>query len=183
MKKPRLPQQQRSVAGIRAGRSGGAALQATTLWALGGTTLVVVYAALAIGDWRWDWLSALQEIELYKRLTGLVLVLLFAAQWRLMVVRTRGALRLARRLLTSHQFWGALAPVWLYLHADDFGHAYIRAMCLAFLGLVCLGLLYQPIIRLHRSWLTATWLVTHVAIAAMLIPLIGYHVFNSFYYE
>jgi hypothetical protein len=158
-------------------------LQATTRWTLVGMTLVAAYAALAISDWRLAWLSALQEIELYKQLTGLVLVILFAAQWRLTAVRMKGEPRLASRFLPSHRYWGALAPVWLYLHADDLGHAYIRAMCLAFLGLVCLGLLQQLVTRLHRSWLTSIWLVTHVALAAMLIPLIGFHAFNSFYYE
>ena len=151
--------------------------------ALVGMLLVVAYAGLAIAGWHWPWLVSLQEIELYKQLTGLAMVLLFAAQWRLMLVRAQGAPRRPGRMLLSHRNWGVLAPVLLYLHASGFGHAYVQLMCLAFLALLTLGFMHRPINRLNQSWLMTGWLVTHVALAAMLMLLVGYHAFNSFYYE
>jgi hypothetical protein len=156
---------------------------AMSRWTLTGTVLLLTYAVLAIGDWRWSWLAGWQDIELYKQLTGGALVMLIVAQWRLTVARIEGTPRTANRLLIAHRYWGALAPLLLYLHADEFGHAYIRVMCLSFLGLISLGLLHQPLNRLNRPWVMTTWLVTHVALATMLIALIGYHAFNSFYYE
>lgn len=170
MKAKQLLQQQRSVAP-----------EASVGWTLIGMASVVTYAALATSDWRWLWLAALQEIELYKRLSGLALVLLIAAQWRLTTARIKGTSR--RTDLASHRYWGTLAPLLVYLHADELGHAYVRVMCLAFLGLISLGLLHKPISRLRRSSLTTTWLITHVALATMLVFLIGYHAFNSFYFE
>ncbi len=165
------------------GQAGSAAFRPATRWTIIGITLVVAYAAQALGDWQSDWISSLQDIELYKQVTGGALVLLLAAQWRLTAARTGGTVRRASRLLIPHQYWGATAPLWLYLHADEFGHAYIRAMSLGFLGLVLLGLLHQPVVRLNRNWLTTAWLVTHVGLAAALIVVIGYHGFNAFYYE
>jgi len=148
-----------------------------------GMVLIIVYVAQAFGDWRWGWLAALQEIELFKQITGLALILFFAVQWRLSAARMEGVPKSAKRLLISHRNWGVIAPLLLLMHANSFGYAYVRVLCLAFLGLVSLGLLHQTIVRLNRSWLMTCWLVIHVALATMLIYLIGYHAFNSFYYE
>ena len=164
-------------------QSRGAGSEVATGWILAGMVLVAVYVAQAFGNWSWDRLAALQQIELYKQMTGLALILLFAEQWRLSAARMDGRSKFAGRLLISHRNWGVVAPALLLMHANSFGHAYIRVLCLAFLGLISLGLLHQPIIRLNRSWLTTGWLIIHVALATMLIYLIGYHAFNSFYYE
>ena len=152
-------------------------------WALVGLVLIVAYAGLAITGWHWSWLISLQEIELYKQLTGLTMVLLFIAQWRLMVARIRATTGRPVWLLQSHRNWGVLAPLLLFFHASDFGHAYVQLMSLAFLVLLSLEYLHRPIYRLNQSWLTTSWLVTHVALAAMLMLLVSYHTFNSFYYE
>jgi len=148
-----------------------------------GMVLVVAYTGMAMAGWRWLWLAGVQENELYKQLTGLALVLLFIAQWRLTVARTRGTTPHPGRLLLLHRNWGVLAPLLLFLHASSFGHAYVQVMCLAFLALLALGLLQRSVVRLNLSWLTTSWLVTHIALAAMLMLLVGYHAFNSFYYE
>lgn len=168
---------------IHTRRNGNGGSQSITRWMWLGMALVAAYTAQAIADWRWAWLVAWQEIELYEQLTGVVLTLVFAEQWRLAAARMEGATELANRLLTSHKKWGALAPLWLYLHADDFGHGSVRALCLTFLGLVSLGLLHQFIARLNRTWLTASWLIVHVVLATTLIYLLGLHAFNAFYYE
>ncbi len=143
---------------------------------------MAAFAAQALWGWRWEWLAGLQEDELYKQLTGLVLVLFFSWQWRLSVARMTVAVP-PSRLLAVHRDYGALAPLLLYLHAISFGHAYIKVMSLAFLGLVALGLLHGPIARLNRNWVNTGWLVTHIALATVLVFLIGYHAFNAFYYE
>lgn len=151
-------------------------------WLTTGALLIAAFVAQALWGWRWEWLAALQANELYKQLTGLSLVLFFVMQWRLSVARM-GSASPAARLLTLHRDQGALAPLLLYLHAISFGYAYIRAMSLAFLGLVALGLLQKPLARLNSNRLNTAWLVVHVALAAVLPILIGYHAFNAFYYE
>jgi hypothetical protein len=151
-------------------------------WLLTGALLIAAYLAQLVFAWRWEWLAVLQANELYKQLTGLSLVLFFMMQWRLSVARM-GSASPATRLLTLHRDQGALAPLLLYLHAISLGHAYIRVMGLAFLGLVALGLLQQPLARLNSNGLKTAWLVVHVALAAALPLLIGYHAFNAFYYE
>lgn len=151
-------------------------------WLLTGTLLIAAYIAQLIFGWRWEWLAALQEIELYKQLTGLALALFFLMQWRLSVARM-GSPSPAARLLSVHRDHGALAPLFLYLHAITVGYAYIRVMSLAFLGLVALGLLHQPLARLNRKRVNSVWLVVHVTLATLLLFLIVYHAFNAFYYE
>lgn len=151
-------------------------------WLTTGVLLMAAFVAQALWGWRWEWLAGLQEIELYKQLTGLALVLFFITQWRLSVARM-GSASPATRLLALHQDQGALAPLLLYLHAISFGHAYIKVMSLAFLCLVALGLLHGPITRLKHTWINTGWLVTHIALATVLVFLIGYHAFNAFYYE
>ena len=151
-------------------------------WLMTGTLLIAAYIAQLIFSWRWEWLATLQEYELYKQLTGLALALFFLMQWRLSVVRM-GSASPATRLVSGHRNYGAVVPLFLYLHAITIGYAYIRVMSVAFLGLVALGLLQQPLARLNRKQVNASWLVTHVALAAVLVFLIGYHAFNAFYYE
>lgn len=163
--------------------SRGMALAPPESWSVTGLFLLLGYFVLVASGWHWARLSALQDIELYKQLTGGTLVLLVVAQWRLTVARVDGAMRAANRQLVAHRSWGVLAPLLLYLHADEFGHAYVRVMCWAFLALVALGLLHPSLSRFNRPLVQAAWLVTHVALAAGLIWLIGYHAFNAFYYE
>jgi cytochrome b561 len=151
-------------------------------WLLTGALLMAAYVAQATGGWRWEWLAAVQENELYKQLTGLVLVLFFMMQWRLSVTRM-GSASPAVRLLTLHRDFGALAPLLLYLHAISFGHAYIRVMSIGFLALVALGLLQQPLARLTRNRMSTVWMVVHVTLATLLLFLISYHAFNAYYYE
>ena len=151
-------------------------------WLLTGALLIAAYLAQLVFGWRWESLAALQANETWKQLTGLVLVLFFVMQWRLSVARM-GSAAPATRLLTLHRDQGALAPLLLYLHAISFGYAYIQVMSVAFIGLVALGLLQQPLARLNSNRLNTAWLVVHVALAAALPLLIGYHAFNAFYYE
>jgi cytochrome b561 len=151
-------------------------------WLLTGVLLIVAYLAQLMLGWRWAWLAEWQEIELYKQLTGLLLTLFFLMQWRLSVARMAAPGPTAR-LLVLHRDLGTLAPLLLYLHAMTIGYAYIQVMSLAFLGLVALGLLQQPLARVNQVWLNSAWLVIHVALAALLVFFIGYHAFNAFYYQ
>lgn len=152
-------------------------------WVLAGVVLTGAYLAQVVWGWRWEWLAQLQAIELYKQLSGFALVMLFAAQWGLSVVRMAHGTRPGAALLAMHRHRGALAPVLLYLHAISLGHAYVRVMSLAFLALLGLGLLQRPLARLGRDSIGFAWLVAHVALASALVFLIGYHAFNAFYYE
>ncbi|MCL4779648.1 MAG: hypothetical protein KJ049_05630 [Gammaproteobacteria bacterium] len=151
-------------------------------WLLTGALLIVAYLVQLLSGWRWEWLAVLQANELYKQLTGIALALFFLMQWRLSVARM-GAAAPGARVLVLHRDLGALAPLLLYLHALTIGYAYVQVMSLAFLGLVGLGLLQQPLARINLGWLNSAWLVVHVTLAVLLVFLIGYHAFNAFYYE
>ncbi len=157
--------------------------QAETPSRVVGILLIGGFAAQAIWGWRWSWLAGLQEEEVYKQITGLVLVLFFVMQWRLSLARMQPGGRPVAALLAEHRARAVIGPLLLYLHAISFGHAYVRVMSLAFLGLMALGFLQQSITRLRRGWMSTGWLVAHVALAAMLVFLISYHAFNAFYYE
>ena len=150
---------------------------------IAGIILIAVYLVSATSNWQLPWLVALQEIELYKKITGLALALFFLLQWRLMTARLGGYRTKANQRLITHRNWGAIAPLLLILHTSSFGHAYIQLLCLAFFSLVSLGLSHPLITKVNRSALTTSWLIIHVALAATLIFLMAYHGFNAFYYE
>jgi hypothetical protein len=152
-------------------------------WALAGAVLTSAYFAQVVWGWRWEWLALLQDIELYKQLSGLALVVLIAAQWQLSAARMLRRAGPGAALLAMHRQRGALAPILLYLHSISLGHAYVRVMSLVFLALLALGLLQRPLARLGRDWIGSAWLVAHVALATSLVLLVGYHAFNAFYYE
>lgn len=148
-----------------------------------GFALLAVYALLIGTGWRWEVLSAWQDIELYKQLTGFALVALIIAQWRLTMARAKELPRRALEQLRLHRLWGVPAPLLIYLHAESLGHAYVRLMVLGFLGLILVGLSHGYLSRLNRPLLMTAWLIAHTALAAILVPLVAYHAFNAFYYE
>lgn len=152
----------------------------TYLWV--GLALLVAYILQDILGWKWSWLVEMQRREEYKQLSGLVLVLVFAHQWRLALKRTQGGPSAAKALI-AHRRWGAVAPLFFYLHAHEWGYAYTFALGLTAFAIFGTGLLQETVARLKHPRLTQTWLVGHVALSSALVFLVVYHLFISLWYE
>lgn len=148
-----------------------------------GLILILVFFVQTGLGWYWGWLAEQQTHELYKQMTGLLLVLFLSHQCWLSLQRTQCDPGAARRALTRHKCYGTLAPLLFYVHSVRLGHAYLLALSLTFFAVFTLGLFHQQLVNLEKKWLNQSWLIGHVALSTALLALVGYHVYVSFAYE
>jgi hypothetical protein len=134
--------------------------------------LLVAYLAQAAIGLDVPWLLRLQADDTYKIATGCMLVAYLGLQW------SAGPHHRER-----HKLLGALAPLALYVHASRFAYGYLVWLAAVYLSVGAIGLLHQPItVRRARRWFVA-WFITHVALAVLLVILVGYHVLIALAYE
>jgi hypothetical protein len=143
-----------------------------------GAVLLVAYVAQAALSLELPALVALQAETTYKVGSGCVLAAYLLVQWSL------GTRRLyAQRAVVRHKVYGALAPVFLYLHATRFAWGYLVWLSAVYLGNVALGLVHRPVVRTPLRRFFAAWFVTHVVLSVILLLLGCYHVAVALAYE
>ncbi len=148
-----------------------------------GLLLLALWLVAQLSGWRWPWLDALQADDGYKQLSGAALVAFVIHQWRLPLLRLRGAMDDAVRRLDDHKWAGVLAPVLFWLHAQALGYAYLLALSLTFWAVVAGGFVNSRIARVRTPALRWLWITGHIALASALPLLIGFHVWTSYLYE
>jgi hypothetical protein len=134
--------------------------------------LLAAYLGQAAVQLEVPWLLRLQAQDTYKLATGGVLIAFLGLQWSAAPHR--------REL---HKLLGAFAPVVLYAHASRFAYGYLVWLVAVYLGVGAVGLLHQTIIARRARRLFTCWFVTHLALAILLIILVGYHVLIALAYE
>lgn len=148
-----------------------------------GVFLLVAFFLQDILQLKWPLLVELQTNELYKQLSGLVLVLFIGSQWYLSVLRAEGKLQSAQRYYKRHRQLGALAPLFFYIHSHQIGYAYLFLLSSIYFGNVVLGLCNQQILGINKPWYAMGWMVTHVSLSVCLVLLASFHVYTSFNYS
>jgi hypothetical protein len=143
-----------------------------------GCTTLAGYVIQARSAPAWPWLAELQTHDTYKVASGLVLAAYLIFQWSVASRRRRDP----TGAVVRHKLGGALAPLVLYLHASRFGYGYLALLGFTYLGTAGIGLLHRPVLAHARSGFTV-WFVVHVATAASLVVLGGYHVVIALAYE
>jgi len=147
-----------------------------------GLLLLTAFAIQNFGNLSWPWLAKLQADNVYKQLSGFVLVGYLGLQWRCSVLRNQGLMQQAAKLLNQHKLLGALAPVFFYAHAQHIGYAYLQALSLVYFAIFLTGLCNVEITGIRKQWFRKTWLTVHVGLATCLVFLLSYHIFISYAY-
>ena len=145
--------------------------------------LITAFLFQAVIGLHWAWLFDLQEDFIFKQLSGLSLATFIAYQWRLNRARSRRMTRKAARLLGLHRIVGTLAPIFLYVHTQHWGHGYLNILTGCFLVVTVSGLVHGRIIAMKNPRFTRAWLLIHIGTAALLLPLLGYHIHIGYIYE
>ena len=148
-----------------------------------GCILFAAYAIQSAAGLHWPWLAELQTTDFYKQISGFCLLVFIDHQWHLSVLRSRGLMRKAGGLLRSHKLVGALAPLFLYAHAQTLGYAYQQMISAIFFGIFLSGLFNQEISRIRGRWFHALWLMGHAGLSMALLVLLAYHVFVTYAYQ
>ena len=147
-----------------------------------GLALLAAFALQEANNWRWSWLAEMQGNNLYRQLSGFALVTYLAQQWHCSVLRNRGIMRKAGRILKRHKVFGSLAPVFFYTHSQSLGYAYLQVLSLAYFAIFLTGLFNFEITRIHKPWFQTIWITVHIGPAMGLLLLLGYHIFISYAY-
>jgi hypothetical protein len=141
--------------------------------------LLAAYLLQAILGLEVSWLVRLQDADLYRAFTGLLLATYLVFQARLGARRLRDPAGSVSR----HKIYGAFAPLVLYVHTSRFGYGYLLVLVLMYLGTMVFGLLHRPVLALRARTLFTVWFVMHVAMSTLLVVFGAYHVVVALAYE
>lgn len=133
---------------------------------------------------EWAWLYELQQEEMYKRWSGLVLALLIVFQWLLSIVRTRKKLRkYVLKMQTIHKWLGAVSPIIFYVHSMSLGYGYLLLLSYIFFANTVLGYLNLDVIKSNNDAFFKGWMISHVALSLIITILMVFHIVMVFYYK
>ena len=148
-----------------------------------GTALLVAYVAQDVLGLKWSWLVNIQKNETYRLSTGIGLLMYLLSQWHLSLSRLTYRTGRAKYIYDRHKTWGALAPLFFYVHSTTIGYAYLQLLSLVYLANTAVGLFNQEILRVKDRWFFFVWMVVHVALSLLAVMLVVFHIFVVFYYE
>ena len=149
-----------------------------------GLIFLVLYVIQFVFEIEWNWLELLQQKEMYKRWSGLVLALFIAFQWLLTVTRVQKKLRTyALKMNNLHKWVGAISPLFFYAHCTKLGYGYLLLLSYIFLANTFLGYINLDVIKNKSEFVFKTWMITHVAFSIIITILMFFHIGVVFYYK
>ncbi|MCD2450951.1 hypothetical protein GO003_011155 [Methylicorpusculum oleiharenae] len=148
-----------------------------------GLILMLLLGVFIAYEWRWAWLSELQADDVYKQLSGFAILTYLAHQWHCSVLRNRGLMRLAGRLIHRHKVIGSLAPLIFFTHSQTIGFGYLQLLSLVYFALFFTGLFNVETMAIRNAWFHTLWVIVHVTLATGLLFLMGYHIYISYAYR
>lgn len=149
-----------------------------------GSSLFCIYLIQEIFQIKITSLELLQQQEMYKRWSGLVMALFILIQWFLTFSRIIPKFQSKAATINNiHKWIGVLSPILLYLHSTRFGFGYLALFCYLFLVNVLLGTMNLDMIKSTKDWIFKGWMITHVAISMCITVLLFFHMGTVFYYK
>ena len=151
---------------------------------LTGSTLFILFILQDMLGWKWEYLYELQQEQMYRRWSGLVLSLIILFQWTLSLIRSKPKWEeLTLRFYNIHNWVGAFTPLLFYIHSMQLGFAYLFVLSITFFGNFLLGLINLDVIKNKSQIVFQSWMILHVACSFFITFLTMYHVWIVFYYE
>ncbi|GGZ93007.1 hypothetical protein [Algibacter mikhailovii] len=133
---------------------------------------------------EWTWLFNLQQGEIYKRWSGLLLAVLIVMQWVLTLTRVVKKWRAyAMTMQNIHKWLGALSPLVFYIHSMSMGYGYLLLLSYIFFSNALLGYLNLDVIKSSSEALFKGWMITHVALSIVITIMMVFHITMVFYYK
>lgn len=133
---------------------------------------------------EWSWLLELQQQEMYKRWSGLVLAFFIVFQWVLTLTRVVKKFRKhAISMQTIHKWLGAVSPLFFYIHSMALGYGYLLLLSYVFLVNTLLGYFNLDVIKNNSDALFKGWMIMHVALSIVVSVMMVFHITMVFYYK
>ena len=135
-------------------------------------------------DLKWEWLSQLQQEEMFKRWSGFGVGIFILFQWLLTFSRVIQKFRKYSLKVTQlHKWIGALSPLLFYLHSMELGYGYTALLAYIFLINTVLGYFNLDVIKSANEVLFKGWMIVHVAFSIIVTLLMVFHIGVVFYYK
>ncbi len=149
-----------------------------------GLALFLAFLVQLVLKLEWHWLYELQQGEMYKRWSGLVLAIFIAFQWVLSLTRTVKKWRsYAVQMQRIHKWIGALSPLFFYIHCMELGYGYLALLSYIFIANTLLGYFNLDVIKNNSEFLFKGWMISHVALSLIVTLLMVFHIVMVFYYK
>jgi cytochrome b561 len=149
-----------------------------------GVVLFLAFLLQLVLKLEWQWLFELQQGEMYKRWTGLVLAIFIAFQWVLSMTRTVKKWRpYAMTMQNIHKWVGALSPLFFYVHCMALGYGYLLLLSYIFIANTLLGYFNLDVLKNNSDLLFKGWMICHVALSLIVTILMVFHIVMVFYYK
>ena len=149
-----------------------------------GIILFVLYISQEVFSLKINFLEDLQNIESYRRWSGLLLFLVILYQWVMTFIRIKSSNPVViENFYKIHTWLGALTPLIFYIHSTKPGFAYLLLLTLAFYANFLLGMFNLDFIKSKVSWYFQTWMIMHVSLSVLITATAFYHVWIVFYYN
>ncbi len=149
-----------------------------------GSVLFVLYLLQYFLHIKWDYLIDLQQIESYKRWSGLLLFSGIVLQWSLLLTRVfQFSYQTSNKLLNLHIWIGALSPLLFYIHSTILGYAYLFLLSITFFINFLLGSLNITELKSKYYYLHKIWYVGHIILSFIIMTLSLFHIWMVFYFE
>jgi hypothetical protein len=141
--------------------------------------LVAAALLLGVGGRRLLQGSSGDVVFAYAAATGFCLVICFAWQWRLHLARYDRDGGRIRREYIRHRWVGIIPALILICHIGGPNASLMSIISYAFLASSLVGLFNQEIVDLGSGRLKTFWLVTHIGLASLIVPLILVHIWAA----
>lgn len=148
---------------------------------LGLAALSIVLVAQIIGL-NSQLVTLLPKVQ-WQIMTGSVLVAIIAFQWGLFFHKLSKNVAAVPRNRQLHKYLGIAFILVFALHADHIGYAWTLVLSLTLGALLVSGLFNREILMYRQQWIYRTWLWVHIALAAILMPLIIMHTMVALAFE
>lgn len=147
-----------------------------------GLFLICNYLIQDYFDWQLESLYQLQQDFIYKQISGIVFLGLILFQWRLYYRRSTKNTNSIQNIFFSHRFYGAITPLFLYMHSMEIGYALQAMLSICFISCVLSGLFSPNTWGIRAKYYINTWLVFHVMSASCMLGLTVFHVYIVYWY-
>lgn len=119
----------------------------------------------------------------WQVVTGALLVACLIYQWTLFVKRVTRDNHNIRQHQKLHRWIGVLATLLFALHALRFGHVWMTGLSAVFFLTALTGIFNREVLQYRQNWIYLVWLMCHIGLSAMLMPLIAVHVWVALAYQ
>lgn len=148
-------------------------------------TLFILYFIQYLVPLKFAYLESLQQIELYKKWSGLVLLIFILSQWYLSIMRMNKDFNANKKtlFLNIHKWIGVILPIAFYAHSTNIGFGVLMLLSIVFYINLAIGLINTDDILSKHPKFFNIWLILHILFSVAVLIISFIHIWLVFYYN